>query len=186
VSASGNYQVNASFNEACPVLSAVSAITTTTPVEPTISFDKGILTSSAGTEIQWFFNDVAITGATSTTYKPTSNGTYKVRLKDANGCLTSASLGIIILATSLDNPNSSFYAYPNPTNHLLTVGLPKNYVATNYRIRISDFQGRIIQEETSAAENFAIKLDVSKLNRGNYILSFPELEESVSIKFIKN
>ncbi len=186
VSTSGNYQVNASFNGTCPVVSAISAITTTTPVEPTISFDKGILTSSAGTEIQWFFNDVAIAGATTTTYKPTANGTYKVRLKDANGCLTSASLGVIILATTLDNPNSNMYAYPNPTHHLLTVGLPKNYVASNYRIRISDFQGRIIQEETIVVENFAIKLDVSKLNRGNYVLSFPELEESGSIKFTKN
>ena len=186
VSTTGNYQVNASFSGTCPVLSPMSAITTTSPLEPLITFNQGILTTSPGTEIQWYLNDVVITGATSATYKPTSNGTYKVKLRDANGCLASATYGITILATNLDYPNLSFYAYPNPTNNLLTVGLPKNYTALQYRIRISDFQGRILREELRKVEEFAIKVDVSNLISGNYVLSLPELEEAISIKFTKN
>ena len=69
---------------------------------------------------------------------------------------------------------------------MLTVGLPKNYTALQYRIRISDFQGRILREELRKVEEFAIKVDVSNLISGNYVLSLPELEEAISIKFTKN
>ena len=186
VNSTGNYQVNASFDGTCPVLSPASAITTANPLEPTITFNQGVLTTSAGTEIQWFLNDVAIVGATSTTYRPTANGTYKVRLKDANGCLASATFGIMILATNLDNPNLSFYAYPNPTYDVLTIGIPSTYLASQYRVRITDIQGKEIRDVRVERRDYRLTVDVSFLPAGNYVISLPDLQEPISIKFTKN
>ena len=186
VSSSGVYTLNSSFNGICPVLSTASTITATNPLEPLITFNQGVLTTSTGTEIQWYLNDVAISGATATTYKPTANGIYKVKLKDANGCLASASYGITILAATADNPYSTFYAFPNPAHEELHIAIPSPFAASSYRIRISDLQGKEMRDYRVERRDFTLTIDISQLKAGNYVISFPELENQVSIKFQKN
>lgn len=186
VNTSGTYTLNSSFNGICPVLSAASTITATNPLEPLITFNQGILTTSAGTDIQWYLNDVAIAGATATTYKPTANGIYKVKLKDVNGCLASASYGITILATVADNPFATFYAFPNPATDVLHIGIPSQYTALNYRLRITDMQGKEIRDSRVESRDNRLRVDISKLPVGNYVINFPDLENQVSIKFQKN
>jgi hypothetical protein len=186
VSTSGAYTLNSSFNGICPVLSPASTITATNPLEPLITFNQGILTTSTGTEIQWYLNDVAISGATATTYKPTANGIYKVKLKDINGCLASATYGITILAATADNPYSTFYAFPNPAREELYIGIPSPFTAASYRVRITDMQGREIRDERVESKEYRLTLNISALKAGNYVLNFPELENQVSIKFQKN
>lgn len=186
VSTSGSYSLNSSFDGICPVSSPASSITVTNPLEPLITFNQGTLTTSAGNDIQWYFNDVAITGATGTTYKPTANGVYKVKLKDINGCLATASYGITILATTADNPYSTFYAFPNPATEVLHIGVPSAFQAPNYRVRISDLQGKEIREQKVESRDNRLSLDISALTAGNYVISFPDLENQVSIKFQKN
>ncbi len=186
VNATGSYSLNSSFNGICPVVSPASTITATNPLEPLVTFNQGILTTSAGTEIQWYFNDVAIAGATATTYKPTANGVYKVKLKDINGCVATASYGITILATAADNPFSTFYAFPNPATEVLHIGVPSAFLAPNYRVRISDMQGKEMRDSRVESRDNRLSLDISALPTGNYVISFPELENQVSIKFQKN
>lgn len=186
VNSAGSYTLNSSIAGQCSVLSPASTVTVSNPIEPLLTFNQGVLTTSAGTEIQWYLNEVAIAGATSTTYKPTANGTYKVKLKDVNGCVATASFGITILAISPDNPNTSFYAYPNPTYDLLTIGIPANYLASHYRIRISDLQGKDMRDVSVERRDDRLSVDVSFLPAGNYVLSFPDLEEPISLKFTRN
>lgn len=186
VNTSGSYTLNSSFNGICPVLSPASTITATNPLEPLVTFNQGILTTSAGTEIQWYLNDVAIAGATATTYKPTANGVYKVKLKDINGCLASAIYGITILASAADNPYATFYAFPNPASDRLQIGIPNPHTASNYRLRITDMQGREMRDVRIESRENKLSLDISSLPIGNYVINFPELENQVSIKFQKN
>jgi len=186
VNTSGAYTLNSSFNGICPVISPASTVTATNPLEPLVTFNQGVLTTSAGTDIQWYLNDVAIAGATATTYKPTANGVYKVKLKDINGCLASASFGITILATSTDNPFATFYAFPNPATDVLHIGIPSVFQAANIRVRISDMQGKEMRDSRVESRDNRLSLDISALTTGNYVISFPELENQVSIKFQKN
>jgi hypothetical protein len=186
VNTSGAYTLNSSFNGICPVVSPASTITATNPLEPLITFNQGVLTTSSGTEIQWLLNDVAIAGATSTTYRPTANGTYKVKLRDVNGCLASASYGITILATVADNPFSTIYAFPNPATDVLHIGIPSPFGASSYRVRITDMQGKELRDSKVESRDFRLKIDISALPAGNYVLSFPELENQMAIKFQKN
>jgi hypothetical protein len=168
------------------VLSAASNVTAKTPLEPLITFNQGILTTSDGTEIRWYLNEVAIPGATSTTYKPTANGTYKVKLRDVNGCLASATYGITILATVADNPFSTIYLFPNPATAELHLGIPTTFSASNFRVRITDMQGKEIRDYRVESRDNRLTLDIALLPAGNYILSLPELDTPVAIKFQKN
>jgi hypothetical protein len=186
VNTSGVYTLNSSFNGICPVNSPASTVTAATPQEPLITFNQGTLTSSAGTEIQWFLNDVVIVGATATTYKPTANGVYKVRLKDSNGCFGTATISVTILAATADNPYATLYAFPNPAQDVLQIGMPSTFSASKYRVRISDMQGKEIRDSRVERRDFSLTLDISLLPVGNYIISFPELENQASIKFQKN
>lgn len=186
VNTSGAYTLNSSFNGICPVVSPASTITVTNPQEPLITFSQGTLTTSAGTDIQWFLNDVAIAGATATTYRPTANGVYKVRLKDANGCIATASFTIAILSTSTDNPYAILYAFPNPAKDVLYIGMPDTFMAPNYEVRINDMLGKQMKANRVESINNRLAIDISTLKAGNYVISFPELENQVSIKFQKN
>ena len=186
VNTSGAYTLNSSFNGICPVISPASTITVTNPQEPLITFNQGILTTSTGTNIQWFLNDVAITGATATTYKPTENGVYKVKLKDSNGCLATATFAITILASTADNPYAILYAFPNPAKEVLHIGIPTTFTAPNYQVRINDMLGKQMRDSRVESKDNRLTIDISTLKAGNYVISFPELENQVSIKFQKN
>ena len=186
VSTSGVYTLNSSFNGICPVLSPASTVTASTPLEPLITFNQGVLTTSAGTDIQWYLNDVAISGATATTYKPTANGVYKVKLRDVNGCLASASYGITILAVTADNPFTTLYAFPNPATNELYIGIPNTISASKIRVRLTDMQGKEIKDYRVESRENRLTVDISSLPTGNYVISFPELDGEASIKFQKN
>ena len=186
VSTSGSYTLNSSFNGICPVTSTASTVTTTNPLEPLITFNQGALTTSTGTEIQWYLNDVAIAGATATAYRPTTSGIYKVKLRDINGCLASAIYGVTILANAVDNPYTTFYAFPNPANEEVHIGIPSTYQATSFRVRLTDMLGKELSDQRVESRENKLSLDISTLPRGNYVISFPELENQVSIKFQKN
>ncbi len=186
VTTSGAYTLNSSFNGICPVVSPASTITVANPQEPLITFNQGTLTTSAGTDIQWFLNDVAITGATATTYKPTANGVYKVRLKDSNGCVVTASFTVAILSATADNPYATLYAFPNPAQDVLHIGMPSKFSASKYRVRISDMQGKEIRDSRVERRDNKLTVNISLLPAGNYVISFPELDGEASIKFQKN
>lgn len=186
VNSSGSYTLNSSFNGICPLTSPTSTVTATNPLEPLVTFNQGILTTSAGTDIQWYLNDIAITGATATTFKPTANGIYKVKLRDVNGCLATASYGITILASATDNPFATFYAFPNPATEIVHIGIPSAFQAPNIRVRISNMQGKELRDSRVESRDNRISLDISALPAGNYILHFPDLENQVSLKFQKN
>ena len=186
VSTTGVYTLNSSFNGICPVISPASTVTASTPLEPLITFNQGVLTTSAGTDIQWYLNDVAISGATATTYKPTANGVYKVKLRDVNGCLATASYGITILAVTADNPYTTLYAFPNPATNQLTIGIPNTISASKIRIRLTDMQGKEIKDYRVESRENRLSVDISLLPAGNYVISFPELGGEASIKFQKN
>jgi hypothetical protein len=70
------------------------------------------LSSNASTGNQWYFNDVAIPGATQRTLVATHSGTYRVDIL-TNGCLSSASIEHTMIRASDQEP---VVAYPNPFN----------------------------------------------------------------------
>jgi gliding motility-associated-like protein len=73
---------------------------------PTVTATPTLLTSSATSGNQWYFNGAQIAGATQQTYVPTESGMYAVEVTDTNGCQNALSLEVEIVLgiTAADIP----------------------------------------------------------------------------------
>jgi len=185
---SGTYQVKATVNGLCTNTSTALNLTVSSPLPPAITYIDGTMKIAGTGTIQWYVNGAVIPGATTSTYTPVQSGLYSVFLKDVNGCsATSDLLTINILATEKENPFSAYIAFPNPATDLLNVGLPQAMSGT-YAIEIIDIHGRIFLTEKVNLEPGAnqLKIDISKIPVGTYLVRLPEIVNQPSMKFIKN
>ena len=185
---SGTYQVKATVNGLCTNTSTALNLTVSSPLPPTIIYEDGTMKITATGTIQWYVNGAIIPGATTSSFRPVQSGLYSVFLKDVNGCsATSDLLTINILAAEKENPFSAYVAYPNPAVDLLNVGLPQALAGT-YTIEIIDMHGRIFLSEKVNLEPGAnqLKIDISKIPVGTYVVRLPEILSQPSMKFIKN
>jgi hypothetical protein len=185
---SGTYQVKATVNGLCTNTSSALNLTVSSPLPPTIIYEDGTMKITATGTIQWYVNGAIIPGATTSSFRPVQSGLYSVFLKDVNGCsATSDLLTINILAAEKENPFSAYVAYPNPAFDLLNVGLPQALAGT-YAIEIIDMHGRIFLSEKVNLEPGAnqLKIDISKIPVGTYVVRLPEILSQPSMKFIKN
>ena len=187
VKKSGKYQIQSSLNGLCTTISNAYTLSIGSPLAPLISYQDGNLKSSTGTDMQWYFNGTILNGATQSTIVPVQSGSYVIKMKDINGCLTtSESITITILSTNKENPFHQIVAYPNPAKDQLMIGLP-NPIEVNYRVELSDINGRVLSntlEILPAGENKLI-LNISKLPSGTYLIRLPEVQNGQSLKFIK-
>ena len=185
---SGTYQVKATVNGLCTNTSTALNLTVSSPLPPAITYIDGTMKIAGTGTIQWYVNGAIIPGATTSTYTPVQSGLYSVFLKDVNGCsATSDLLTINILATEKENPFSTYVAFPNPATDLLNVGLPQAMAGT-YAIEIIDIHGRIFLSDKIRLEPGAnqLKIDISKIPVGTYLVRLPEIVNQTSMKFIKN
>ena len=68
------------------VVDSVTTIKPFVPIKPIISYNGTDLVSTTGDTYAWFLDGIQITGASSQTYTPTSEGTYEVMTTNAHGC----------------------------------------------------------------------------------------------------
>ena len=184
----GAYQVKSTIGGLCSSTSNTLNLTISNPLPPVITYLDGTMKIAGTGTIQWYVNGAIIPGATTSTYTPVQSGLYSVFLKDVNGCsATSDLLTINILATEKENPFSNYVAFPNPAIDLLNVGLPKA-IAGTYAIEIIDMHGRIFLTDKIRLEPGAnqLKVDISKIPVGTYLVRLPEIVNQPSMKFIKN
>ena len=123
--ASGTYAVVVTNANGCSATSAATTVVVNPlPATPTISAAYGptatTLASSATSGNQFYFNNVAIAGATGQTYvvngTPTSLGSYTVRTTNANDCTSAASAPLVVTAIRQPLAGTSLSVYPNPTH----------------------------------------------------------------------
>jgi hypothetical protein len=182
ITKSGIYQVSASFGGVCPTLSNTFTLNVTSPLSPVISYSDGFLRSPVGKNMQWFFEETKIQGATDAQFLPTQSGAYKIQLIDSNGCLaTSDKLFISILGQETENPFSQVTAYPNPTQSGIQLGIPAHLKSVNARIEIVDLLGKPWIERPLNTE----MIDLRSLPAGIYLIQFYGVAGQKPIKFIK-
>ena len=101
------------IDAATPVLSPVIT------AGSSVSFCQGanvILSSSETGSVQWYNNNVLISGATNTTYTVTTSGTYTVWVSNVNGCGVSAP----VVVTVNNNPPKPPITYDGTPYHFTT------------------------------------------------------------------
>lgn len=125
-----------------------------------------ITASPAGQSYQWFdcSNDSIISGATSETYVATADGQYAVIVTNGNNCSDTSDCVVVNLIGLNELTANSVFAYPNPTNGMLTV----EFTLPTERMTLTDVTGRMVFEANNA-EN-AVEIDLSNESKGVYFL----------------
>jgi hypothetical protein len=139
------------------------------PVAPVITWAGGVLSSSAPTGNQWYFNGNILPGATTQTYTPTQSGAYHILYTDTNGCTVSSAAEIVYM-TGRDGLSDvpQWKVYPNPAQDYLII----EFSATTEvpRFRIFDTSGRNWLMSAVQLDANKYRIDLSFLPKGSWYL----------------
>ena len=134
--------------------------------EPTLTADN----SEAGVTYQWIDCDnqnTAISGATSQSFTPDSNGNYAVIITQ-DGCEETSACEMISTVDINEHSITTFKLYPNPNNGQFTV--ESSEVVELYTI--VDVNGRMVHNDSPKSTSF--KIDLSNCESGIYYVQINE------------
>ncbi|MBX7155004.1 MAG: T9SS type A sorting domain-containing protein, partial [Bacteriodetes bacterium] len=125
ISVSGSYTVKVTNSGGCTAVSSPTVVTVNpTPAKPIITEVNKQLTSSASNGYQWIAGTTDIPGATQQTYAPSTNGKYRVRVKNSNGCeSTSDAYDFITNSVIEDGETAGLTLQPNPASESITFSI---------------------------------------------------------------
>jgi len=145
----------------CSVFSNSVTITVNPLPTPTISYDGSSLsTTPIFTSYEWFLNTVGIPGATSSSYMPTTDGSYRVLVVDANGCdgyspaFNIGNVGVKQVTAA------DIKIYPNPATSIVHIVSP-----VSVRAVITSVEGKVLLDQDNAKE-----LNINSLADGLYLI----------------
>jgi predicted extracellular nuclease len=172
---------NESYKEAVPVDHSFCI----KPLKPAITTSgqntETLLTSSAASGNQWYFNGEVIPEAMGATFNANASGVYKVQAK-VDDCVSDFSAEVYIVITGLSE-KEWISLYPNPAeDYLIVTGI----VTDLHQGTIVDMSGRTISLSAERIDNDKLKLDIQPLNKGIYLLRITDGEASHLVKFVKN
>jgi len=144
------------------------------PVPPAVVQNGSTLsvTLQGGQTVQWYRNNVIISGATQTTYQVTQIGNYKARITSAQGCYSFTN-EVYVNPTGVDEfgfETNSMFIYPNPAEDEVYVFL-ETEVYVNTELIITDITGKRVASYVIPAGEMKLKINVSLLSMGAYMLS---------------
>lgn len=187
----GNYKVVATTPEGCSVMSATSKITIyrskIQALDPVVfcNGDSATLQNITANTIarQWQLNSTNISGATLSTYEAKQSGLYRVKSTSAGGCISySNQIDISVNCREGLDVDHLLHISPVPSSHFIHLGTFET--TDNYRIIITDMNGKIILEKNNSKFDIQ-QLDISGLSAGMYLVQYSDDLGSRSGKFIR-
>jgi Secretion system C-terminal sorting domain len=172
----GTYVVTYSVGSTCSASSTQTITVAAAPATPTLSVvyngSTTTLTSSVAVSNQFYFNGVAIPGATAQSYVVNSvaqYGAYTVVVTNAAGCVSAPSPALIVNSSVKPLAGASLSIYPNPTSDgQLTVAL------TGYRkaaqLAVINALGQVVYSGTVPAGQATTSLQLTDMPIGVYVL----------------
>ncbi|WP_290798294.1 FG-GAP-like repeat-containing protein [Flavihumibacter sp. UBA7668] len=180
VTSSGTYTVSAT-NKGGTVTASVAIQVFQTPAKPVITVQGNLLTSSAVSGNQWFFNGQAITGATQQKLTVFESGTYSVQVK-SGACISELSEEKQVVVTSIDplELQGGIRIHPNPLRSDLYINNPQ---LLQLSITVFDLSGKKITAIRTNKSSTAI--DLQQVRPGIYLLQlFDERNDRFFIRKI--
>lgn len=175
------YTLNGTGANGCVSLKTITITINQLPTAPVIGFDEatGTITSNVNAnQYQWLLAGNPIGGATTPTWFPTTNGSYRLRITDQNGCSNQSNLLTISTVSIADISKIGLKIYPNPANQMLYFESP--FVVVE-QVKVIDALGRIVLRG-SVSNN---QLDLSNMATGAYILELTHQNKNYHFRFIK-
>jgi hypothetical protein len=140
-----------------------------TPAKPTITKDAaGNLVSSATTGNQWYLEGVAITIATTATYKPIASGNYTLKTTVGN-CTSPFSDNFNYVVTAVSNLSIDQFVklFPNPSRTSLTIQYKLGSM-TQVSVVVLDAKGKLVLQQRNLQNGTALNL--FNLASGSYFV----------------
>ena len=170
--------------------SIVTLVLTINSVDATVSTNALELTANeSGAQYQWVNCDnnyEAMNGETNQMFTATANGNYAVIVTGSNGCSdTSECIAITTVWVDEINLENGIVVSPNPTSGKFTIST-QNY-SGEVRIEVLDVTGKIIyQTKADLNPNSEKQIDLGAAADGIYIVNISDLNQSQSIRVVKN
>ena len=169
---SGQYTQTLLNNQGCDSIITLNLTISAPSVSVTVN--NGMLTAiTTATTFQWLKCNpfVLISGATSQTYLPTSNGDYAVEVTQ-NGCKdTSTCYNVNGVGIDEYTSPAEFIVFPNPTNAKINIQTNLNFALL--QISIYTVSGQLLHYEES--KQFSKKeIDISKYSNGLYFVELTD------------
>ncbi len=147
-------QANQAGDENYQPASTVEQTFCINPAKPVISVDftnpaAPVLTSGNGSGNQWYFNDVALPGATAPTYTASESGSYTV-ISTADDCMSEESDPVMLVITSLFEESQQVSIYPNPATHFVTVRIGGN-AGSPVQLQVVNTWGQVVYSRQAVA-----------------------------------
>jgi hypothetical protein len=188
-----NGQIGITAGNSCSATATGSKNVDLLYITATVVENEGTLSSlnTTADSYQWLNceESFAPAGSNLSTYTPSQNGIYALRIQQ-NGCVdTSACTSVSILQTSIDGSFSAtdFAYYPNPVSDWLTVQIPASATtASELRLVLSSYEGKNVYEQTLPKEDTLYTLiPVEQIPNGVYLLTISSkdfvVREKISI-----
>jgi PKD repeat protein len=147
-------------------------VVSSTPNTPVITNNNGTLSLGIiSGSIQWFVNNVAISGANTSTHFPTSVGNYTASVT-VNGC-TSTSTPFAVSSVGIFNAGSSqTLVFPNPANDFFIIQPSLNANAETFTVLVTDLSGKEVIRKSfnNVVSGTSLEIPTSDLAVGMYQL----------------
>jgi hypothetical protein len=143
------------------------------PPKPVITFDGTYLYSSNPNGNQWYFEGLAIKGATDAKLKPDKFGNYSVQVTGNNGCISGISEAFNVEPgyTASEDEFRSIILFPNPAENDIEICL-NNFPDEMAKISLSNILGEIVVEDSVAplTKKYISSINVNSLANGIYLV----------------
>lgn len=157
-----------SINNGC--VGIPSTYTITVNPTPAITQNGAILSSSASSSYQWYWNGQPIIGATGQTHTPTQDGDFNV-IAGGSSC-PSAIITVNNTGIEQFNTNGLLSIYPNPNDGNFTVSFNASAKSTYTLSLLNALGAKVYQEFLTDFNGTCTKqLDLTRYGKGIYLVS---------------
>jgi hypothetical protein len=182
-SATSLMTVEGSINS-CPILSnSINIVVVSIDTSASKTNDSTGTANMTGATYQWIDcgTGMAISGATSRVYTATAAGNYQVAVTMAGCTDTSICLSLTMNPLGIgSNEIKSLAVYPSPADNFLVVETENISITA---LTIFDVNGKLISNSTP--QNSSVRMDVSNLKSGVYLLKIETANGNEVRRFIK-
>ena len=189
--ASNGFGTGSTGTQTVNVNAAPALTLTSSGSSPTVCVDETIVLTASGAATYTWLPNVKTGSTLSFTATLQNTTTFTVNAKDANGCVGSETLSLIVsectgIPTTQMNTNL-FSVFPNPASNRVTIK-NRTEIAMDVHMEVEDASGKTVIRQTGSfkKDKNEIQLNIAHLANGVYMLKIKtEKGDSYFTKIVK-